>query len=83
MAAAHALSSESVLERGAGVMVDESSGLRRGPARPHPNGDLLPAGRINGGLYFPPQNKRRDGLRLRAITEGSSSHFDHVVLWEE
>lgn len=68
---AHALSSESVLKGRAGVMArgNESS---EAPARtcwePHPNGDMLSAGGTDGGLYFPPQNKRRDGLSLTAVT---------------
>lgn len=64
---AHALSSESALKLGVGVMVwgDKSSET---PARTagslYPNGGMLPAGETDKGLYFPPQNKRRDGLRL-------------------
>jgi hypothetical protein len=55
--------------------------LLQGPAgRLHLHGDMLPAGGTDGGLYFPPQNKRRDALRLGDTTEGSSSHFDSVVL---
>lgn len=76
---AHALSSESALKLGVGVMVwgDKSSET---PARTagslYPNGGMLPAGETDKGLYFPPQNKRRDGLRL-----GPSQRLPPTSVW--